>query len=92
MSRIEAPQARRSGASTLEIFTQSVLHCAQPKTHCPEMRSKTALSVVAHVFSWPKARFRHDQNNVSDQLSLTAWPANSHVHFFLFAALLLVGA
>ncbi len=57
-SRTEALQARRSYASSLDVFTQSFLHCAWPKTRAPEIGFSSALIVVAHVFSWPAARLR----------------------------------
>ncbi len=55
-SRTEALQARRSCASSLDFFTQSFLHRAWPKSRGPEIGSRSALIVVAHVFSWPPAR------------------------------------
>ncbi len=54
-SRTEALQARRSCASSLDIFTQSYLHRAWPKTRDPEVGSRSALIVVANVFSCPPA-------------------------------------
>ncbi len=49
-SRMEALQARRSCASSLDTFTQSFLHRAWPKTRVPDIGSRSALIVVAHVF------------------------------------------
>ncbi len=58
-SRAEALQARRSCASSLETFTQSFLHRAWLKTRGPERGSKSALIVVAYIFSWPPFRLHH---------------------------------
>ncbi len=66
-SRTEAPQARRSSASSLDTFTQSLLHRAWPKTRGPESGFKLALIVVAYVFSWPPTRLRHVRGG--DQLT-----------------------
>ncbi len=49
-SRMEALQARRLCASSLEAFTQSFLHRAWPKIHGLGRGSRAALIVV---FSWP---------------------------------------
>ncbi len=48
-SRTEAHQARRSCASPLETFNQSFFCRAWPKTRGPEIGSRLALIVVAHV-------------------------------------------
>ncbi len=48
-----------SCASSLETFTQSFLYRAWPKIRSPEIGSKSAWFVVAHVFSWLPARLRH---------------------------------
>ncbi len=52
-SRTEAHQARRSCASSLDTFTQSFFHRAWPKTRGPEIGSRSALIVVAHVSRAP---------------------------------------
>ncbi len=69
-SRTDALQARRSCASSLDTFTQSFLHRAWPKTRSPEIGSRSALIVVAHVFSWPAARLRHVRGGVGRRRSL----------------------
>ncbi len=73
-SRTEALQAGRSCASSLENFTQSFLHRAWPKTRSPERGSRSALIVVAHVFSWPPARLRHVRGCVGRRRSLISSP------------------
>ncbi len=69
-SRTEALQARRSCASSLDTFTQSFLRRAWPKTRGPEIGSRSALIVVAHVFSSsaPRAR-RRGKEEILDQLT-----------------------
>ncbi len=57
--RVEPSEARWSCVSPLEIFAQSFLHRAQPKTRGPENVSTSSLSVIACVFNWPSARFFH---------------------------------
>ncbi len=74
-SRTEALQARRSCASSLDNFTQSFLHRAWPKTRGPEIGSRSALIVVAHVFSWPPARLRHVQGGVGRRMFLISSPS-----------------
>ncbi len=74
-SRTEALQARRSCASSLDTFTQSFLHRAWPKTRGPEIGSRSALIVVAHVFSWPPARLRHVRGDVGRRRSLISSPS-----------------
>ncbi len=74
-SRMEALQARRSCASSLETFTQSFLHRAWSKTRGPESCSRSALSVVAHVFSWTPARLRHVRGGVGRRRSLISSPS-----------------
>ncbi len=69
-SRTEALQARRSCASSLDTFTQSFLYRAWPKTRGPEIGSRSALIVVAHVFSWSQARLRHVRGGVGRRRSL----------------------
>ncbi len=64
-SRTEALQARRSCASSPETFTQSFLHRAWPKTSGPERGLRSALIVVAHIFSWPPVRLHHVRGGVS---------------------------
>ncbi len=56
MPRTEAFQARRSCASSLDTFIQSFLRRVWLKTRGPEIGSRSALVVVAHVFSWPPVR------------------------------------
>ncbi len=63
-SRTEAPQARRSCASSLDTFIQSFLHRAWLTTRDPERGSRSALIVVAHVFSWRPVRLRHGLGGV----------------------------
>ncbi len=74
-SRTEAFQARRSCASSLGTFTQSFLHLACPKTRGPEIGSRSALVVVAHVFSWPPVRLRHMRGGVGRRRSLISSPS-----------------
>ncbi len=69
-SRTEALQARRSCASSLDTFIQSFLHRAWPKTRGPEIGSRSALVVVAHIFSWPPVRLRHVRGGVGRRRSL----------------------
>ncbi len=68
--RTEALHARRSCASSLDSFTQSFLHRAWPKTRGPEIGSRSALIVVAHVFSWPPVCLRHVRGGVGIRRSL----------------------
>ncbi len=68
--RIDALRARRSCASSLDTFTQSFFHRAWPKIGGPEIGSRSALIVVAHVFSWPPARLCHVQGGVGRRWSL----------------------
>ncbi len=74
-SRVNALQARRSCASSLDTFTLSFLHRAWPKTRGPESGSRSALIVVAHVFSWPPARLRHMRGGVGRRISLISSPS-----------------
>ncbi len=74
-SLTEALQARRSCASSLDTFTQSFLHRAWPKTRGPEIGSRSALIVVAHVFSWPPARLHHVRGGVGRRRSLISSPS-----------------
>ncbi len=74
-SRKEALQARRSCASSLDTFTQSFLHRAWPKTRGPEIGSRPALIVVAHVFSCPPACLRHVRGGVGRRRSLISSPS-----------------
>ncbi len=74
-SRTEAFHARRSCASSLDTFTQSFLHRAWPKTRGPEIGSRSALVVVAHVFSWPPVRLRHVRGGVGRRRSLISSPS-----------------
>ncbi len=69
-SRTEALHARRSCTSSLDTSTQSFLHRAWPKARGPEVGSRSALIVVAHVFSLsaPQER-RCGQEKVLDQLT-----------------------
>ncbi len=69
-SRMEALQARRSCASSLDTFTQSFLHRAWPKTRGPESGSRSA-----HVFSWRPARLRHVRGSVGRRRSLISSPS-----------------
>ncbi len=71
----EALQARRSCASSLDTLTQSFLHRAWPKTRGPEVGSRSALTVVAHVFSWPPVRLRHVRGGVGRRRSLVSSPS-----------------
>ncbi len=63
-SRIEALQALRSCASSLETFAQPFLHRAWPKTHGPESGSRSALIVVARAFSCPPVPPHHVRGDV----------------------------
>ncbi len=75
-SRAEALQARRSCArDSLETFTQSFLHRAWPKTRCPKIGSRSALIVVALIFSWPPACLRHVRDGVGRRRSLISSPS-----------------
>ncbi len=74
-SRAEALQAPRSCASSLDTFTQSFLHRAWPTTRGPDIGSRSALVVVAHVFSWPPARLRHVWGGVGRRRSLISSPS-----------------
>ncbi len=74
-SRTEALQARRSCASSLDTFTQSFFHCACPKICGPVSGSRSALIVVAHVFSWPPARLHHVRGGVERRRALISSPS-----------------
>ncbi len=74
-SRTETLQARQSCASSLDTFTQSFLHRAWPKTRDPGSSSRSALIVVAHVFSLPPARLRHVRGGVGRRRSLISSPS-----------------
>ncbi len=74
-SPIALTTSRRSCASSLDTFTQSCLHRAWPKTRGPEIGSRSALIVVAHVFSWPPARLRHVRGGVGRRRSLISSPS-----------------
>ncbi len=65
-------EARRYCASSLDTFTQSFLHRAWPRTHGPEIGFRSALTVVAHVISWPLARLRHVRGGVGRRRSLVS--------------------
>ncbi len=77
-SRTEALQTRRSCASSLDTFTQSFLRRAWPKTCGPQIGSRSALIVVAHVFTWPPARLRHVRGGVERRRSLISSPSGRH--------------
>ncbi len=70
-SRTEPLQARQSCASSLDTFTQSFLHRAWPKTR----GSRSALIVVAHVFSGPPACLSHVRGGVGRRRSLISSPS-----------------
>ncbi len=55
----KAPHTRRSCARSLEKFAQSFVHRAHT-----ERGSRYSLRVVAHVFCWPRAYFRHERGSV----------------------------
>ncbi len=76
----EACQARQSCASSLDTFIQSFLNRAWPKTRGPESASRSALNVVAHVFSWPPARLRHVRDGVGRRMSLISSPSGQMRH------------
>ncbi len=57
-SRTAAAQARRSCAQAIPIVIQSRFHRLRPKTSGPLRRTRSSLSVVLHVLSWPP-RFLH---------------------------------
>ncbi len=84
-SRTETLQARQSCASSLDTFTQSFHHRAWPKTRGPEIGSRSALIVVAHVFSWPPARLRHVRGGVGRRRSLISSPSGRLVAHSLCA-------
>ncbi len=70
-------QARRSCASSLDTFTQSFHHCAWPKTPGLARGSRSALIVVACVFSWPHVLGREGRRRplISSPLGrIDAWP------------------
>ncbi len=73
-SRTEALQARRSFATSIETFTPTFLHRAWPKTHGSERGSRSALIVVANVFSWPPLRLHHLRGGVGSR-SLVSSPS-----------------
>ncbi len=64
MSRMDAFQAQWSCASSLEAFTQPCLLRVWPKNCGPERDTKSALIVIAHVFSWPPVRLRQVRSGV----------------------------
>ncbi len=70
-SRTEALQARQFCASSLDTFTKSFLHCAWPKTRV----SRSALIVVAHVFSGPPACLSHVPGGVGRRRPLISSPS-----------------
>ncbi len=74
-SGTEAPQAQRSCTSSLETFTQSFPHRAWLKIRGPESGSRSVLSGVTHVFSWPPARLRHIRGGVGRRWSLISLPS-----------------
>ncbi len=74
-SRTEALQPRWSCASSLKTFTQFFLHRAWLKTRGRESDSRTALIVIAHVFSWPPGRLRHVRGGVGRSRSLISSPS-----------------
>ncbi len=74
-SRTETLQARRSCASLLDNFTRAFLHCAWLKTRGPDIGSRSALIVVARVFSWPPARLRHVRGGVAKRRPLISSPS-----------------
>ncbi len=80
MSRTEALQARRSCVSSLDTFTQYFLHRAWPKTRGLESCTRSALTAVAHVFSWPPARLRHVRGGVGRRRSLISSPSDVLQH------------
>ncbi len=83
---METLQTLRSCASSLEAFIQSFLHRARPKTRGPERGSRSAVIVVAHVFSSTAPCVKQfAQKEESDQLmietfmvSLSHWIFVSH--------------
>ncbi len=74
-SPVELATSRRSCATSLDTFTQSCLHRAWPKTRGSESGSRSALIVVAHVFSWPPASLRHVRGGVGRRRSLISSPS-----------------
>ncbi len=77
-------QAQRSCASSLVTFTQSFLHRAWPKTRGLESGSRSALIVVAHVFSWPLASPPHVRGGVGRYSSLICCNLNPRQAHLLF--------
>ncbi len=69
-SQTAALQARRSCASSQDTFTQCILHRAGRKTRGPDSGSRSALIVVALVFSWSPVRLRHMRGGVGRRRSL----------------------
>ncbi len=67
-SRVKAPQARRTCASSIEIFTQ-------PKTSSPKRGSMSSLSMSVRIFGWPPVRLRHEQGVVGKMISLISSPS-----------------
>ncbi len=74
-SRAEALRARRSCASSLDTFIQSLLHRAWPKSRGPEIGCRSALIVVAHVLSWPPTRLRHVRGGVGRKRTMISSPS-----------------
>ncbi len=74
-SRTEALQAQRSCASLLDTFTQSFLHRSWPKIRGPEIGSRSAFIMVAHVFSWPPTQLHHVQGGVGRRRHLLSSPS-----------------
>ncbi len=56
--------SRLNGLGSLDTFTHSFLRSAWPKTRGPERGSRSALIVVAHVFSWLPVRLRYMRGSV----------------------------
>ncbi len=64
ISRLKAFQSRQSCANSLETFTQSFLHCPEPKTCCPERGFRSAMIVITNVYSCSPVCLRHVQGDV----------------------------
>ncbi len=61
----------------LPIANLLVLHRAGPKIRDPESGSRSALIVVAHVFSWLPVRLRHVRGSVGRSRYLISSPSGS---------------
>ncbi len=66
--------ARRSCASSLEIFTHSFPHWLLPKTGSLERGPRACLSAIAHAFGWPPVHLYRVRDHGGKR---RRWPACS---------------